>query len=55
MQKFTVSGELLQAIVNYLSTKPFAEVVQLIQAVQKETSAQVQPQKEEEKKEEKGE
>ena len=33
--KLTISLELVQAIVNYLSTKPFSEVFQLIEALSK--------------------
>ena len=39
--KYQISGELLQAIVNYLITKPFAEVNGFITSIQKETNQEV--------------
>lgn len=48
MPEIKLSVELVQAIANYLATKPYAEVFQLINAIGK--AAQVKP---EEKKEEK--
>jgi hypothetical protein len=41
--KIALSTQLVQAIMNYLGTKPFNEVAQLIQSVQ--TEAQAQPSK----------
>jgi hypothetical protein len=41
--KITLSMDLVNQIMGYLSTKPFAEVYQLIQAVQQETQDQISP------------
>ena len=35
----TLSPELMQAIMNYLANKPYAEVFQIINAIQAEASA----------------
>ena len=40
MENFKISANLLQAIMNYLATKPFNEVSQIINAVQKEVADQ---------------
>ena len=43
----TLSVPLVNALLNYLSTRPFAEVYQLIQEVQKQSSAQAAEPKQE--------
>ena len=40
MEKITLSTQLVNQIMAYLGTKPFQEVFQLIEAVQKEAQAQ---------------
>ena len=40
MDKITLTTELLNAIMQYLSSKPFAEVAGLISEVQKQASEQ---------------
>jgi len=49
--EFKISQELLQAIANYLSSKPYNEVVWLLSKIQEEVN--VQPKEEEKKKEDK--
>ena len=39
-----LTGQTVQAIVNYLSTKPYRETVQLITQIQKEATPQEQDQ-----------
>jgi uncharacterized protein (UPF0297 family) len=39
--KFQISEQVLQAVLNYLATKPFNEVNQLIVAIQSEVGPQV--------------
>lgn len=51
--KYEISEQLLQSILNYLSTKPFSEVNQLIRAIQSEASNQSKPENKKEKKKEK--
>ena len=43
MDKVTLSTTLVNNIMAYLGTKPFQEVFQLIQEVQKEAAPQMQP------------
>jgi len=43
MEKITLSTQLVNQIMAYLGTRPFQEVFQLIEAVQKEAQAQQQP------------
>jgi|LauGreDrversion2_6_1035139.scaffolds.fasta_scaffold67034_1 hypothetical protein len=40
MDKITVSTQLLNAILGYLGNKPYQEVYQLVEAIQKEAQAQ---------------
>jgi hypothetical protein len=40
MEKVTLSTQLVNQIMAYLGTRPFQEVFQLIEAVQKEAQAQ---------------
>jgi len=40
MEKITLSTQLINAIMQYLGTRPFAEVFQIIDAVQKEVKEQ---------------
>jgi hypothetical protein len=40
MDKITLSTQLVNQIMSYLGTKPFTEVFQLIDSVQKEAQAQ---------------
>jgi hypothetical protein len=40
MEKITLSTQLVNAIMQYLGTRPFAEVFQIIEAVQKEAKEQ---------------
>lgn len=40
METFKVSGQLLQAVVDYLTERPFKEVFQLVSALQQETKNQ---------------
>lgn len=40
-EKISLSTNLINAVLQYLGTKPFAEVSQLIQAVQQEAQGQV--------------
>ena len=48
MEKITLSTQLANAILQYLGTRPFGEVFQLIEAVQKEAKEQTQPEPENE-------
>lgn len=41
--KIALSVELINGILNYLASKPFAEVAPLISKVQEEVNAQVPP------------
>jgi hypothetical protein len=34
MKQYTVTGDLLQKLLNYLASKPYAEVFELVQAIQ---------------------
>lgn len=43
MEKFTFSANLINAILQYLQTKPFAEVNGLIAGIQQEASSQQVP------------
>jgi len=40
MEKVSLSVQLVNAVMQYLGTKPFQEVFQIIEAVQKEVNAQ---------------
>lgn len=42
-EKISLSTNLVNAVLQYLGTKPFAEVSQLIQAIQSEAAPQVPP------------
>jgi hypothetical protein len=46
MDKITVSTQLLNAILGYLGNKPYQEVFQLVEAIQKEAKQAVEPQPE---------
>ena len=43
MEKISLSVELINGILNYLATKPFAEVAPLINKIQEEAKGQVAP------------
>lgn len=43
MDKITVSTQLLNAILGYLGNKPYQEVFQLVEAIQKEAKEAVEP------------
>jgi hypothetical protein len=43
MQNITLSVQTINAVMAYLGTKPFQEVFQIIEAVQKEVNAQQTP------------
>jgi hypothetical protein len=43
MQNITLSVQTINAVMSYLGTKPFQEVFQIIEAIQKEVSAQQEP------------
>ena len=43
MEKVSLSVELVNGILNYLATKPFAEVAPLINKIQEEAKGQVAP------------
>jgi hypothetical protein len=45
MEKLTLSTQLVNAILQYLGTKPYTEVAQLIAGIQQEAQAQAQPEK----------
>ena len=40
MEKLQISAQLLNSVIGYLGTRPYQEVFQLIQEVQKEAQAQ---------------
>ena len=42
MEKLTVSKELMQKVLDYLVTKPYIEVTQLIASIMQETSKENQ-------------
>jgi hypothetical protein len=42
MEKVTLSLKLVNGIMQYLATKPFQEVYQLIQSIQQESQGQLQ-------------
>ena len=42
MEKLTVSKELMQKIIDYMATKPYIEVAQLIGLIMQETSEENQ-------------
>ena len=44
MEKLTLSTQLVNGILQYLGTQPYAQVAQLIAEVQKEAQAQTPPQ-----------
>ena len=39
MEKITLSTNLINAILQYLGTRPYADVFQLVEAIQKEAKA----------------
>jgi hypothetical protein len=43
MENITLSTQLVNAILQYLGTRPFGEVFQMIEAVQKEAKEQAPP------------
>ena len=43
MDKITLSTQLVNAVLGYLGTRPYQEVFQMIEALQKEAQAQQQP------------
>jgi hypothetical protein len=43
MEKIILSTQLVNAILQYLGTKPYTEVAQLIAGIQQEAQAQAQP------------
>jgi hypothetical protein len=45
MEKYYLSKQLIQDIGNYLVSKPFAEVAQIIRRIEEEIKAQEQEQK----------
>jgi hypothetical protein len=42
MEKLTLSTQLINGILQYLSNQPYAQVAQLIEGIQKEAQEQVQ-------------
>ena len=47
MNELKISTNLVNAIFQYLGSRPYAEVFQLVEAIQKEAKEQVEPPKEE--------
>jgi hypothetical protein len=43
IDKITVSAQLLNAILGYLGSKPYQEVYQLVEAIQKEAKQSAEP------------
>ena len=43
MEKLTLTTNLVNGILQYLGTQPYAQVAQLIQGIQQEEQAQAQP------------
>jgi len=43
MEKITLSTNLVNAILQYLGTRPYTEVFQIIEAIQKEAKAASEP------------
>jgi hypothetical protein len=41
MEKITLSTNLVNAVLQYLGTRPYADVFQLVEAIQKEAKEQV--------------
>jgi hypothetical protein len=41
MEKITLSTNLINAVLQYLGTRPYADVFQLVEAIQKEAKEQV--------------
>jgi hypothetical protein len=41
MEKITLSANLVNAILQYLGTRPYTDVFQLVEAIQKEAKEQV--------------
>jgi len=41
MEKITLSTNLVNAVLQFLGTRPYADVFQLVQAIQKEAKEQV--------------
>lgn len=48
MEKITLSTQLINGILQYLGTRPYGEVFQIIEAIQKEAKEQTQPKPENE-------
>ena len=42
MEKITLSTNLVNAVLQYLGTRPYADVFQLVEAIQKEAKEQVE-------------
>ena len=49
MENITLSTQLVNAVMGYLGTRPYQEVFQLIDGLQKEAKSQLQPAVEETK------
>ena len=47
MEKLQISTQLLNQIMGYLGTRPYQEVFQLIEAIQKEAKEQPEPKQDE--------
>ena len=43
MEKLQISAQLLNAVIGYLGTRPYQEVFQLVEAMQKEAQATTNP------------
>jgi len=43
MEKITLSTNLVNAILQYLGSRPYADVFQLVEAIQKEAKEQTSP------------
>jgi hypothetical protein len=43
MEKITLSTQLVNAVMQYLGSRPYADVFQLVEAIQKEAKEQTPP------------